>query len=118
MISSFIGENWSVIATLVAVSFHPCNVFGSIGADCIVIGSSGAISSKLYSIGVSNLLDFLFLGKESLDPIGLPCFRRGLDVLAIAFPESPIWISICVGALTAGICDVSTLFESVKASGN
>ena len=45
-------------------------MFGSTGADCIVIGYSGAISSKLYSIGVSNLLDFLFLGKESLDPIG------------------------------------------------
>ena len=63
-------------------------MFGSTGADCIVIGSSGAISSKLYSTGVSNLLDFLFLGKESLDLIGLPRFRRGLDVLAIAFPES------------------------------
>ena len=93
-------------------------MFGSTEADCIVIGSSGAISSKLYSTGVSNLLDFLFLKKESLDSIGLPHFRRGLDVLAIAFPESPIGISICAGALTAGICDFSTLFGSVKASGN
>ena len=93
-------------------------MFGSTRADCIVIGSSGAISSKLYSTGVSNLLDFLFLRKESLDPIGLPCFRHGLDALAIAFPESPIGISICAAALTAGICDFSTLFESVKASGN
>ena len=93
-------------------------MFGSTGADCIVIDSSGAISSKLYSMGVSNLLDFLFLGKESLDPIGLPHFRRGLDVLAITFHESPIGISICAGALTAGICDFSTLFESVKTSGN
>ena len=83
-------------------------MFGSTGANCILIGSSG----------VSNLLDFIFLGKESLDPIGLPCFRRGLDVLAIAFPESPIGISICAGALTVGICDFSTLFGSVKASGN
>ena len=93
-------------------------MFGSTRADRIVIGSSGAISSKLYSTGVSNLLDFLFLGKESLDPISFPHFRRGLDVLAITFPESPIGISICAGALTAGICDLSTLFGSVKASGN
>ena len=93
-------------------------MFGSTGADYIVIGSSGVISSKLYSIGVSNLLDFLFLGKESLDPIGLPHFRRGLDVLAIAFPESPIRISICAGALTVRICDFNTLFKSVKASDN
>ena len=93
-------------------------MFGSTGADCIVIGSSGAISSKLYSTGVSNLLHFLFLGKEYLDLIGLPHFRRGLDVLAIAFHESPIGISICVGALIARICDFSTLFGSVKESGN
>ena len=93
-------------------------MFGSTGVDCIVIGSSGAISSKLYSTGVSNLLDFLFLRKESLDPIGLPRFIHGLDVLAITFLESPIGFSICAGALTAGICDFSTLFGSVKASGN
>ena len=93
-------------------------MFGSTGADCIVIGSLGAISSKLYSTGVRNLLYFLFLGKEYLDPIGLPRFRRGLGVLAIAFPESPIGISICVGALTTGICDFSTLFRLMKTSGN
>ena len=93
-------------------------MFGSTGADCTVIGSSRAISSKLYSTRVNNLLDILFLGKESLDPIGPPRFRRGLDVLAIAFPESPIGISICAGALTTGICDFSTLRGSVKASGN
>ena len=88
-------------------------MFGSTGADCSVIGSSGVISSKLYYTGVSNLLFFLFLGKESLDPIGLPRFRRGLDVLAIAFPESPIGISICAGTLTAGICDFSTLMVAL-----
>ena len=93
-------------------------MFGSTGANCIVIGSSRVISSKLYSTEVSNLLDFLFLGKESLDPIDLPRFRRGLDVLAIAFPESHIGISICDGALKSGICDFSTLFGSVKAFGN
>ena len=92
----------SVTTTLVTVSFNPCNVFSLTGADCVVIGSSGVISSKLYSTGVSNLLDFLFLRKESLDPIGLPRFRRGLDALAITFPESPIGISICAGVLTAG----------------
>ena len=82
------------------------------------------VTKSLRSLGkhpcyqLSYLLDFLFLGKESLDPIGLPRFRRGLDALAIAFPESPIGISICAGVLTARICDFITLFGSVKASGN
>ena len=57
-------------------------------------------------------------GKESLDLIGLPRFRRGLDVLAIAFPESPIGISMCAGVLTTEICYFITLFGLVKASGN
>ena len=59
---------------------------------------------------------FVFRGFLSLEPIGLPRFKRCLD--SVATWLCPSWTSILIGALAAGIYDLVTLFGSAKESGN
>ena len=54
----------------------------------------------------------------SFEPIGLPCFNRGLGLFVMLLCNFPIEISILAGIFAAGICDFVTFVESIKASGN
>ena len=54
----------------------------------------------------------------SLEPIGLPCFNRGLGSFVMLFCNFPVRISVLTRIFAAGICDFVTFIESIKASDN